>query len=208
MIESFLIEISSNPLIARIDKNLFSTKLLDWNDIENYLNDYLHHSKIEIIDSNGLKIPLFKKEIQWGTTYDMDVIYNHITNGRTFVLVSMNRFNKSINQLCELIETYTNSNADVHIYSGLSNQSNSFSIHCDRLNNVIIQLDGKSDWKVWDQHKPNNDSIPLIDQVLNPGDCLYIPKYCYHQCIPLGKRISISIPYGKSVKTNRKWYNF
>jgi hypothetical protein len=41
---------------------------------------------------------------------------------------------------------------------------------------------------------PENKLTVKTKQILNPGDVLFIPSGVHHQCRPLGKRLSLSIP--------------
>ena len=113
------------------------------------------------------------------------------------------------------------------IYCGMG-QSNSFYIHEDLPNNFIVQLRGKTKWKVFNERatfvaqatgdaQVDYDSFtPAIDVELNAGDALYIPPRCYHQAQPSEERISLSIPvhhyslyHAHSITrpVDWKWYN-
>ena len=72
---------------------------------------------------------------------------------------------------------------DVHVYVSYKD-GKSFKKHNDQAINYIIQCQGKSRWIVEN----------CFDVILDKGDLIYIPYEWYHQCIPLTKRISISIP--------------
>lgn len=184
----------------------FEPNHLTWVDIENYLNDYLHHSMIEIIDNQGRKIPLFKKPVAWGMSFDINFIFDKILSGCSFVLVGMNRHNKKLNDVCNLVEEYINGFADIHVYAGLSSNSCSFPIHKDKPNNLIMQIEGNCDWEVFTDLPVKENDVPTISITLSPGDLLYIPKQVYHRCRPRTKRISLSIPFTKGQPSNRTWY--
>ena len=79
-----------------------------------------------------------------------------------------------------------NSNWDVHIYTSF-NKGKSFKKHNDKASNFIIQCQGECRWIV----------EMAFDIILKKGDLIYIPYEWYHQCLPLTKRISISIPIAK-----------
>ena len=74
---------------------------------------------------------------------------------------------------------------DVHVYASFSKKSKSFKLHKDNAHNFILQTEGKSHWIVKD----------MFNIILEPNDIIYIPKMVEHECIPLGKRISLSFPF-------------
>jgi ribosomal protein L16 Arg81 hydroxylase len=94
---------------------------------------------------------------------------------------------------------------DFHLYGGLLPESTSFPAHNDLANNYIIQFDGQCEWVIYKEQASfeeafNYNIIPedrLTEErriILNPGDIIYIPSGKYHKCIPLGKRLSLSVP--------------
>ncbi len=127
----------------------------------------------------------------------------------------MSRANKKINTLCDHIEKETNGEVDVHIYFDLfkNEQGTSLSKHWDKADNIIIQVEGQTNFKVWDiecnegPSKIQTKEKPIIDVVMKPGDIIFIPKHIVHQATSLSKRLSLSIPisYLGDNKQDRKW---
>lgn len=193
------------PFVLR---KMFNPAVFTWNDVDSYFNSPAHHSTIELIGLNQRKIPLNR---HWslcdGKVYDLDQLFYSIINGFSFILINMSRRAEFFNQLCNQLENLVNGPSDVHIYGGLTTYSKSFKIHQDEPNNLILQLDGESDWQVWDSQDLSNLGQPVIDTKLLPGDIIYIPKMMCHLCTPVGKRISASIPFESGVRVNRKWYS-
>ena len=74
---------------------------------------------------------------------------------------------------------------DVHIYGCIKGKERSFRKHNDPSHTFIIQCEGKCKWIV----------DGLGENILSPGDMISIPYLCYHECIPLSKRLSLSIPF-------------
>jgi len=82
----------------------------------------------------------------------------------------------------------TSTHSDVHIYTGHESKCRSFGPHFDLADNIIVQAQGKSRWIV----------ANCLDVILHPGDAIFIPNQVVHECIPLGRRLSLSFPF---------WYN-
>jgi 50S ribosomal protein L16 3-hydroxylase len=111
--------------------------------------------------------------------------------------------NENINEFSAEIEEMFNMSAQVDIY--LSGQSSrSFGIHEDTSTNFICQMYGKTRWKVFKNRcsdllrlkkypMTENDLEIAIDEVLSPGDVLYIPSRNFHMAIPSERRLSLSI---------------
>jgi ribosomal protein L16 Arg81 hydroxylase len=106
--------------------------------------------------------------------------------------------------LCKNIEDITKYSTDAHIYFALNKSSKSFDKHKDTSHNFIVQVEGKTTFKVW-----QNDEL-VIDQLLTKGDMIYIPKNTYHQAISKEKRLSISFAMSNELNLenqDREWLN-
>lgn len=129
----------------------------------------------------------------------------------------MSRANKKINNICNFIEQKTGGEVDVHIYFDLYKSNNGTSLykHWDKADNLIIQVEGQTNFKVWNiectegPSKIHTEEKPIIDVIMNPGDIIFIPKHIVHQATSLSKRLSLSIPisYLGDEKQNREWIN-
>lgn len=225
--------INENPSRAFLLKNAFDyQQIVSWVELEDYLNNpYIHTDDVEIIDDNGFK--LFLNKIYFPYTGDQKVspaqIFDLINKNYSFILLNMNRFNEKFNDLAIELEKnlIQDIQLDFHLYCGLDSDSKSFKAHSDMSHNIIMQVDGNSRWQVWDWNTQCQAMIPadkessasiLIDEVLTPGDILYIPAGVVHKCSPQGKRISISSCWqtlnayehltAKSYYGNRTWHRF
>lgn len=216
-------EIKRNPQTAFLGVKEFDpTNLVSWGEIENYLNNpyFYHKDIIHIIDQNGNFKELEEKIYPWSTDsrYSPKEIFENINAGFGFYCSNFNKFSERCNNLSsEIYKNIPNINLDFHVYGGLKKSSESFAIHRDTSNNIILQIDGESHWKVYnsdfsiENRNLNSDENLklLIDYILRPGDLLYIPVGNYHKCNPLSKRLSISVcfvPKGFYYDTN--WYYF
>lgn len=221
--KTILERIKQFPEIPFISKQGFSYNgLIRWRDIENYLNNNYSFTQdqLTIIDQNGYNFNPTMGEYSWSSIkrYMPEEVFSLINSGNTFALFNMSRYNQKCNHLAREIENALENIAlDFHVFGGIKENCHSFSIHRDFSYNLIFQIDGKSRWMVYN----NDTSLPrnidtnekltlLIDEVLDPGDVIYIPVNYYHKCIPMGKRLSISVCFrptfdGEFCK-NRNWF--
>lgn len=221
--KKILERIKEFPDIPIISKQCFShDDIISWKDIENYLNNNYSFTQdqLNIIDENGDNFNPNMGDYSWSPIkrYIPKEVFSLINSGNTFALFNMSRFNQRCNFLADQIENSLDKIAlDFHVFGGLKSICHSFSIHKDFSYNLIFQIDGKSRWMVYNR----NSSLPrnldadeqlslLIDEVLNPGDVIYIPVNYYHKCIPMGKRLSISVCFRPTFDgefcNNRKWF--
>lgn len=196
--------------------------LLDWSELERAMNNFpwLPPNCIETIGKRGNKrtTPVLS-EGQWlfNSVPDGKRIFERIQRGDTFVLINASRMSERIDALCREIEGCHGGSADVHVYAGLKSTSRSFPIHWDRPDNFIVPVSGVSRWKLYSNTEDEFDGACLTgdadldcvaDELVRPGDLIYIPARTYHYCVPTGKRMSLSIPLVRSSRPafRRKWY--
>ena len=93
------------------------------------------------------------------------------------------------------LEEYIKHNRwDAHIYGCRKDEGKSFSRHADKAHSFIVQCEGQCRWIV----------DGLGENILSPGDMISIPYLCYHECIPLGKRLSVSFPFWKEGRNTQE----
>lgn len=199
-------------------KNSFD-QLLRWKDVERLLNlrPFINPSRFESVNKR-------EKMLQWPTRdwlsdktcYPPDVIQDVVKNN-TCLLYDCSRVSKKINSICNELEKITGRSADAHIYFTVNKNNPSFNIHNDISDNLIVQVYGESNIKVWNETSNTKyrqsseistslNDTPTIDVTLKPGDAIYVPKFYWHQVIALTKRMSVSFPISAtSNKQERYW---
>ena len=205
------------------DKGHFFKKLiqnpndfLTWDDVEYCINKP-ELFEFELIDkyNNKIEIPVHKKTwIYYKPVYDKQFIIDHVNSGCTLVIPNYGSYSNKTYELCNTFEKLFDVHAAIHVYCGLSG-SQSFSIHDDYPANVIIQVEGKTRWKIFKNrisymyrtgrmnNKLTEDQLEVeIDVELEPGDALYIPSRAYHVAYPTEKRLSMSIPCWNRIPTD------
>lgn len=183
-------------------------ELLTWDDVEKCVNNPALYN-FEMIGKDNIKIeiPMHKKAWVFSKpVQDKAFMVDHINKGNGFVIMDYGFYSEKTNELLKVFETIYDVNAAIHVYGGLDD-SKSFWIHEDYPSNFIIQAEGKTRWRVYNNrissmyrtgtmnHKLTHADLDLaIDVILEPGDALYIPSRAYHIAEPIGKRLSMSIP--------------
>ena len=182
-------------------QNGITTKIFSWKELEFLLNfrPFLTDKRIHLI--NGEK-PYSWAHQAWltdQTTFPPSLLGNEIQK-RGFYFQDASRANKKINSICKQIENEFEMDCDAHIFFNLSNSlEGGFGIHFDSSHNIIVQIEGKSELKVWEgiadgnSEKPTNK--PTIHKILNPGDAVFVPMKVWHSIESKTKRLSISFPF-------------
>lgn len=209
-------------------------ELLTWNDVESCLNrpEIFNFELIDKDTNMKIDIPLSKKAWIWDhPVQDKEFMFDSVNRGHGLVIMNYGSYSEKTNKLLSIFERLFNVNAAIHVYCGLDGSS-SFPIHDDYPVNFIIQVEGKTRWKVYKNRISYlykigsfNDRFPdrrvdeselevAVDVELEPGDGLYIPARCYHAAFPTGKRLSMSIPCWTKYpndppnqSSDRNWYS-
>lgn len=83
-------------------------------------------------------------------------------------------------------------------FMGLTADSESFDIHCDRMDVYYVQVIGQVTWTFWDIRdgieivaKPKDGTI-IEQRVLNPGDAVWVPRGVFHHVTVTEPRVGVS----------------
>lgn len=183
-------------------------ELVTWDDIEFCMNTTALFD-FELIDQYNTKVdvPTFTRPWMFGRkAQEKSFLFEKLHKGHSIVINNYGYYSKETNELLKIFESIYDVNAAVHIYAGLEG-GKSFPIHDDYPANFIIQAEGSTRWKVFNNrisylyrtgtmnNRLNEDELDLaFDVVLEPGDGLYIPSRMFHCAYPTERRISMSIP--------------
>lgn len=166
-------------------KDIFS-----WNELEKLLNlrPFISDSRFTVASKEGghWEWP-FQSWLSDVNTYPPKLL-NELINNNTCYLSDCSRVNKNINDICGQIESLCGWHVDAHIYFSTKINQYGFGKHKDKQHNLIVQIEGQSTVKVW-----SGDDV-IIDNTMEPGDIVFIPKHVFHQIIPKTKRLSVSFP--------------
>ena len=210
-----------------------ASELLSWDDVESCMNrpELFNFELISAENNMKIDIPTHKKSWIWDrTVQDKSFLFDRFNRGDGLVIMNYGSYSEKTTRLLSIFERLFDVNSAIHVYCGLQGSS-SFPIHDDYPVNFIIQVEGKTRWKVYEnrisylykigalndicQNRkiPEEDLRVAIDVELEPGDGLYIPARCYHVAMPSEKRLSMSIPCWTKFpndpitqSSDRNWY--
>lgn len=195
------------------------TGIFSWKDLENLFNfrpsNTQSRFKVFFEEGDGYEWP----QQEWVTdinAFPPSIIQKIIRKYLCHIMDS-SRVNESINKICGELETITGLPTDAHIYFDLTGEQNEgFGIHYDMAHNLIVQVEGNSNVRVWDikcydkkkRRVEYLDEAPIFKIVMKPGDIFYAPAHYYHEVKSLTKRLSISFPSVPSIQLpcqEREW---
>jgi len=188
------------------------SQYVSWKDIEYCLNTPQNYSIESISHIDGSKIDIEKTRCYWIPYKEVQIkseLFDILNDGNTMIIAEYSFHNELTNKLVEELENSYDIGCDIHVYCS-TKPSKSFHIHDDIPANIICQVEGKTRWKIYNNRSSvlyqtgrlqerfrnlSEDKFEvIIDEVLEPGDILYIPSRQYHCAIPFEPRISMSIP--------------
>ena len=117
----------------------------------------------------------------------------------------MSRCTEKINAFAKNIEDEYKRQTDAHIYMCRNIElEHPFGIHSDDNDNIIVQCEGITNFKVWSKSEKL-----ILDVDMESGDAIWIPMYYPHLATSKTKRLSVSFPINKNYieqsREDRKW---
>ncbi len=194
--------------------------LFSWRELERLIN-------IRPLMSTDRVVPLSKKSVSWDNNtwvtnpncFPSHIIKELIEEDVLYIK-EMSHATKNINQLAGEIEKEYGYHTDAHIFICKNPSApHPLGAHMDDNDNVIVQCEGETNWKVWDKVPfiPDDrkqwvnmdlDNPPVLDVTLLPGDAVWIPKFHPHLATSVTERLSVSFP-SRGEKTDqfidREW---
>jgi hypothetical protein len=177
-----------------------------WKEVEYCLNNpqFFDMQFINKYTNTYVEYPIHER--CWSKpSADVKDLMDIFSDGHSLVINNFEWVGNDKLKICEEVESFfPEIRASLHIYCGLD-ASRSFKIHEDYANNFILQVEGETHWKIYNNRASNmvgqvsydiveDDLDCAIDTILCPGDLLFIPARCYHYAQPKEKRLSVSIP--------------
>ena len=201
-------------------KKNYCPDLFSWKDLTSIVNIRPLMDVVRVNVLNGPECrwdndPWTHNVNTWPPYLLKDVIENHIC-----YITEMSRCSEKVNEFAGSLEQEYNMQCDAHIYTCRNPEiDHPFGIHFDYSDNVIVQCEGTTNfkvWKLWNEigdHNQNHinleiDEEPIIDVEMNPGDAIWIPRYHPHLATSKSTRMSVSFPliYRESkVFQDRNW---
>ena len=201
--------------------------LLSWSEYSNLVNirPLVEEKRVNILNGPGWTW----KCTNWNTEYNSypaSIMEEALENYICYV-EDMSRCTKRVNEYAAYLEEQYGRQVSAHIYTCRNiDIPHPFGTHYDYHDNVIVQCEGQSNFKVWPKITITKDrnlllnyffdgatkerkDTPLLDVTMNPGDVIAIPKYYPHLATSNTKRMSISFPIADDpitdVQEDRHW---
>ena len=222
MLSTYKELIVKTNFIKNYSKNLFS-----WQELEYLINirPLLSNKRVKILDPQ-------KKDYVWHThgwmkdknTYPPSLIRS-LLDEFVIYFTDMSRATKNINKFASNLEDIYKRHTDAHIYVCRDPKiEHPFAAHFDLQHNVIVQCEGKTNFKVWKEVEDHtlkktiqldmSNEKPILDVIMENGDAIWIPRYYPHQAISLTPRLSVSFPFSDNKGSSheksfedRNWIN-
>ena len=193
--------------------------LFSWNELSNIINirPLLTGKRVQLLDPE-------KREFNWlvsGWNHDPNCyppsLIRDLLNEMVVVFTDMSRATEKINDFAKQIEDDYGKQTDAHIYVCRNLEiKHHFGVHYDFNHNLIVQCEGKTNFKVWDEVKNVDRNLkgigintrlemevePIMDVDMESGDAIWIPKHFPHLATSLTPRLSVSFPLSEYSDTN------
>lgn len=171
----------------------FYPNLLSWSELEFLINvrPLMSQDRVKVLVNKNI-------EFEWDCpVWQLDkntyppTLLRHLLNKYVCYFHDMSRATKKINNVCNELEKQYNRQTDAHIYlcRNTKLKKHPFGKHYDQSDNVIIQCEGVTNFKVWDI----NDKL-IFDVDMKNGDAIWIPMHYPHLATSKTKRLSVSFP--------------
>ena len=186
----------------------YCSNLFSWKELEYLINirPLLSEKRVNVLDPKN-------KSYQWYThgwmkdknTYPPSLL-RALLDEFVIYLTDMSRATKNINKFASTLEDKYERHTDAHIYICRDPKiEHPFAAHFDMQHNVIVQCEGKTNFKVWKEVKDHSiekqiqldmsNEDPILDVIMENGDAIWIPRYYPHQAISLTSRLSVSFAF-------------
>ena len=200
-------------MIPKLERG-YCPDLLSWKELSNILNirPLMSASRVKVF----IKESRIWQNNYWcsdANCYPSGVLEQVIEESGVCAFVDMSRSTEKINEFAKNLEDEYDQEVDVHIYLCRNLKiKHPFGIHFDTSDNVIVQCEGETNFKVWDIIKDksapsSNMSItdtPLLDVDMKKGDAIWIPRYYPHLATSNTQRLSVSFPFNRKIDNTRR----
>jgi ribosomal protein L16 Arg81 hydroxylase len=124
-------------------------------------------------------------------------VTDQLRRGATLSFDAIDELHEPLTRLSEWFEAFFRAGTQINVYAAFR-AVHGLDLHRDDQEIFILQLDGRKRWLLYgfsvdgvDRNELIDSSVPpagaLLDQILQPGDLLYIPRGCYHVAVPMNE---------------------
>ena len=199
-------------------KKNYKPDLLSWNEMANIINNrpLMNDKRVKLLANSRRYEWLCTKWTKDPNCFPPSLIRKLLDNIMMY-FVDMSRATEKINDFAKNIEDDYGKQTDAHIYVCRNLEiKHHFGIHYDFNHNLIVQCEGMTNFKVWDEVKNVDRNLkgigintrmemevePIMDVDMESGDAIWIPKHFPHLATSLTPRLSVSFPLSEYSDTN------
>lgn len=124
-------------------------------------------------------------------------VTEQLRRGATLSFDAIDELHDPLTRLARAFEVFFRGGTKINIYAGWRSL-HGLDLHRDNQEIFILHLDGRKRWLLYgdsvdaiDRGTLSSASVPpagaVLDEVLHPGDLLYIPRGCYHVAVPMNE---------------------
>src|SRR5436189_2672139 len=173
--------------------------LLSWTDINEILE---HHWR----ETYRFRLALQGRDLDPVSYADLEGftprirakdVTDHLRRGATLSFDAIDELHEPLTRLAESFEAFFRGGTKINIYAGWRSL-HGLDLHRDNQEIFILHIDGRKRWLLYgfsvdgvDRRDLSRTSVPpagaVLDEILQPGDLLYIPRGCYHLAVPMNE---------------------
>lgn len=199
-------------------KKNYKPDLLSWNEMANIINTrpLMNDKRVKLLGNTRRYEWLCSKWTKDPNCFPPSLI-KKLLDDIMIYFVDMSRATEKINDFAKHLEDDYGKQTDAHIYVCRNLEiKHHFGVHYDFNHNLIVQCEGKTNFKVWDEVKNVDRNLkgigintrlemevePIMDVDMESGDAIWIPKHFPHLATSLTPRLSVSFPLSEYSDTN------
>jgi len=173
--------------------------LLSWTTLNEILNHHWRETYRFRLACQGRDLTVSSYADPDGFTPRIRVgdVTDHLRRGATLSFDAIDELHEPLSRLAGEFETFFRGGTKINIYAGWRSL-HGLDLHRDNQEIFILHMDGRKRWLLYgdsvegiDRTTLSTASVPpagpILDEVLHPGDLLYIPRGCYHVAVPMNE---------------------
>lgn len=183
-------------LFCRGSRDRFSA-LLSWTDLNRILEHHWRETRRFRLARQGCDLDPASYADFGGYTPRIRAkdVTDHLRCGATMSFDAIDELHEPLTRLATSFEAFFRGGTKINVYAAWR-AMHGLDLHRDNQEIFILQLDGRKRWLLYgfsiegvDRSNLQKTSVPPdgaeLDDMLEPGDLLYIPRGCYHVAVPM-----------------------